>query len=144
MLELADIDIERGAAQMPPLERIDERALVDDLAARDVDEDAALFHQRKALLVEEARCLRGPLAAHDDEIALRQDAVEFRGAPQFTEARRQLLTGRRSGAASADYPHPERGAEPADIEPDPSGADDAGCLAFDQERAVGAVVESAA
>src|ERR1051325_1141880 len=94
MLELADIDIERGATQMPPVERIGERILVDDLAARDVDENAALFHQRKALLVEEARCLRGPLAAHDDEIALRQHAVEFRGAPQFAEARRQSPVGR--------------------------------------------------
>src|SRR5690242_6630189 len=136
MLELADIDIERGATQMVAVERIGERDLVDDLAARYVDEDAALFHQRKALLVEEARCLRRPLAAHDDEVALRQHAVEVRGAPQFGEAGRQWLAGGRSGAAGADDPHPERGAEPADIEPDPSGADDAGGLALDQERAV--------
>src|ERR1051326_7452701 len=97
MLELADIDIERGAAQMAAVERIGERDLVDDLAARYVDEDAALFHQRKALLVEEARCLRRPLAAHDDEVALRQHAVEFRGAPQFAEARRQWLPRGQNG-----------------------------------------------
>src|ERR1051325_2503307 len=113
MLELADIDIERGAAQMAPVERIGERVLVDDLAARDVDEDAALSHQRKALLVEKARCLRRPLAAHDDEIALRQHAVEFRGAPQFAEARRQWLAGRRSAAAGAGGPPPRRGARAA-------------------------------
>src|SRR5438105_4547294 len=129
---------------MALVERIGERVLIDDLAARHIDKDAALLHQREARLVEEARRLRRPLAAHDDEIALRQQAVELRGAGQFAETWRQRLAGTRRCAACPDDPHAERGAEPADIAPDAAGADDAGGLAFDQQRAIGAMIESAA
>ena len=79
MFELAHIDIEGRAAQMALVERVGERVLVDNLAARNIDKDTALLHQREALLVEETRRLRRPLAAHDNEIALRQQAVKLRG-----------------------------------------------------------------
>src|SRR6266550_1275389 len=131
MLELADIDIERDAAQTALIERLGERVLVDDLAARDIDQDAALFHQRETVLVEEAGRLGRPLAADRDDIGIRQEAVEIVGAAEFAEALRQWLARLRRAAAGADDPHAEGGAEPADIEPDAAGADDAGRLAFD-------------
>src|SRR3954463_8665111 len=53
-LELADIDIQYRAAQMVALQSAEERVLIDDLAPRDVDQHAAAFHRRKAMLVEQA------------------------------------------------------------------------------------------
>src|SRR5439155_20866834 len=130
MLELADIDIERDAAQPTLIERLGERVLIDDLAARDIDQDAALLHQREAVLVEEARRLRRPLTADRDDIGIRQKAVEIGGAAQFAEALRQWLARLRRVAAGADDPHAERGAKPAGIEPDAARAERAGPLSF--------------
>src|SRR3979411_3010350 len=102
MLELADINIERDAAQTALIERLGERILVDDLAARDIDQDAALFHQRETVLVEEARRLRRPLAADRGDICIGEEAVEIRGAAELAEALRQWLAWLRRAAAGAD------------------------------------------
>src|SRR3954452_21949960 len=104
MLELADIDIERDAAHAALIERLGERVLVDDLAARDIDQDAALFHQREPVLVEYPRRLRRPLAADRDDIGIWQKAVEIGGAAQFAEALRQWRVRLRRVAAGADNP----------------------------------------
>src|ERR1700704_251452 len=137
MLELADIDIERDAAQAALIERLGECVLVDDLAARDIGQDAALFHQGETVLVEEPGRLGRPLAADRDDIGIGQKAVELGGAAEFAEALRQWLAPLRRGAAGADDPHAERGAELADIEPDAAGADNEGRLALDHQWPVG-------
>ena len=82
------------------------------------------------------------MAADHDKIALRQKAVEIRGAADFTEPRRQRFARPRA-APGPDDPHADRRAEPADIAADAAGADDAGGLAFDQKRPVGAMLEGA-
>src|SRR3954453_17492807 len=104
MLELADIDIERDAAQAALIERLGERVLVDDLAARDIDQDAALFHQGETVLVEEPGRLRRPLAADRDDIGIRQKAVEIGGAAHFAEALRQWLAPLRRGGGGGGPP----------------------------------------
>src|ERR1700744_527584 len=110
-------------------ERVAQRLLVDDLAARDVDEHGARLHQRKAVLVEETGRLRRPMAADHHEIALRQEPVELRRATYLAESRWRGRIRLRV-AAGPDHPHAQRSAEPADIEPDAAGADDARRLAF--------------
>jgi MFS family permease len=75
-LEFADIDIERHAAQVIALQRVEKGILVDDLATGDVDQHAALLHRGKTGLVEQAHRLRRPLAADHDKIAVRQQPVE--------------------------------------------------------------------
>src|SRR3954451_2424491 len=51
-LELADIDIQRCAAQMVALQRAEECVLINDLAPRDVNQHAAALHRREAALIE--------------------------------------------------------------------------------------------
>src|SRR5271156_2962825 len=127
---------------MVAFERLGERVLVDDFAARDIDQHASRLHPRETALVEQPVRLGRPLAADHDEVALRQKAVEIRGAAHFAAPRRQGVVRLRV-APGADDPHADRSAEPADVAPYPAGADDAGGLAFDQKRPVGAVLESA-
>src|SRR5262245_38001470 len=129
VLELADIDIERCAAQMIALERVGEGLLVDDLTPGDVDEHAPRLHRCKAVLVEETGRLRCPLAADHHEIALRQEPIEIPGAAKLAESRWQGLVWVRV-AAGADDPHAEGDAEFTDIEPDSAGAHDARSLTF--------------
>src|SRR5579883_2219884 len=81
MLEFADIDIERRAAQMAARERLGQGRLVDNLAAGEVDEHAACLHAGEAVAVEQPGRLRRPLAADHDKIAFRQQAVEIPAAP---------------------------------------------------------------
>src|SRR6516165_1352792 len=125
---------------MTLFERVAECVLLDDFAARDIDEHTARLHQAKAAVVEETVRLRCPLAADHDEIAGRQVAVEILGPTEFAEPRWQRLAGFRV-ATRSDDPHAECRTEPADLEADTAGADDAGGLSFDQKRPVGAVVE---
>ena len=87
VLEFADINIERCAAQMIALERVGKRLLVDDLTPGNVDEHASRLHRCKAILVEETGGLRCPLAADHHEIALRQEPIEISGAAKLAESR---------------------------------------------------------
>src|ERR1700722_269880 len=128
-LEFADIDVERRAAQMIVLKSIGQSILVDDFAARDIDQDAPRLHRREAVLVEEPGCLRRPLAADHHEVALRQKPVDRPGPGDLAEALRQGRTWLRV-AAGAEDPHAKRGAQPAYFEPDPAGANHADGLAL--------------
>src|SRR6516162_8444932 len=129
MLEFADINIERCAAQMIALERVGKSLLVDDLTPGNVDEHAPRLHRCKAILVEEPGSLRCPLAADHHEIALRQEPIEILRPTKLAESRWQGPAWVRV-AAGADDPHAEGGAEFADIEPDSAGAHDARGLTF--------------
>src|SRR5580700_2737257 len=143
VLELPDIDIERRAAQTIALQRVDECVLIDDLAARDIDQHAPRLHRGKTVLVEEPGGLRRPLAADHNEIALRQKPVEIRGAAKLGKPLRKRRAKLRALAAGAHDPHAERGAELADIEPDATGADDTGRLPVNQQRPIRPMVEGA-
>ena len=50
-LEFANIDIERGAAQVIAVQRIEKGILVDDLATGNVDQHAALHYRQQAACV---------------------------------------------------------------------------------------------
>jgi hypothetical protein len=52
VFEFVDMDVEGGPAQMALFQRLGERLLVDDFAAREIDEDAVLFHGGKAATIE--------------------------------------------------------------------------------------------
>ena len=71
MLELANIDIEHGAAQVIAGQRVSQSVLIDDLAPSDVDEDAVRLHSGETVLVEQAVRFRRPLATDGDDIAVR-------------------------------------------------------------------------
>src|SRR5215471_7560866 len=129
VLEFTNINIERRAAQMIALEGVGEGLLVDDLAPGDVDEHAPQLHRGKAVLVEQTGRLRRPLATDHHEIAVRQESIEIPSAAKLAKSRRQALDWVRV-AAGAEDAHAERGAESADIEPNPAGAHDARRLAF--------------
>ncbi len=69
VLELADIDVEGGAAQVVAGQRVGQGLFIDDLAAGDIDQHGPRLHGGKALRVEQAGRLGRPLAADGDEIA---------------------------------------------------------------------------
>jgi hypothetical protein len=129
VLEFTDIDIEHSASYVIAAKRIDEGFLVDDLAPDDVDEHAPRLHRGKAVDVKETGRLRRPLAADHNKIAVRQEPIQFPGATEFAEPRRQRQAWLRVAAGTKD-PHTERGAESADIAPDSADAHDACSLAF--------------
>src|ERR1700688_1019349 len=104
MLELADVYVESGAAQVIMLQSVGQGVFVDDLSTRDVDQDAARFHRGEAVFVEKAGCVRRPLAADRDDVAAWQERVEIGGAAEFTESRGQGLV-RSCMTAGADYMH---------------------------------------
>src|SRR5579875_1671408 len=141
MLELADIDIEHGTAQLLAREGLGQRLLVDDLAARDIDQHASGLHQGEPPGIEQPVGFGRPLAADHDKIALPQEPVEVGGSADFGETRRQRFAGawRPTGADNA---HAEAGAQPSDIPPDAAGADHTATLAVELHRPVAAVVEN--
>ena len=99
MLEFADIDIERNSAQVIALERIGKSFLVNDRAARYIDEHTSGLHCGKTVVIEQTGRLGRPLAANDDEIALRQKSIEVVSAAELTEPRRQFTRlGVKAGA----------------------------------------------
>src|SRR6266850_7374675 len=123
---------------MTAFERVGKVVLVDDLAAGDVDENAPRLHRGKAVFVEETMGFRRPLAADHHEIAVWQVTLEISRAADLTEPRRRRLARLRA-APGADNPHAECRAKSAHITPDAPGADDAGGLALDQQRPIGAM-----
>src|ERR1700730_17708921 len=82
------------------------------------------------------------MTADNDEVADRQGTIEIPGAADLAKPRRRGLVRLRA-TPGAHNPHAERGAEPADIAADAAGADDAGGLALDQQRPIGAMIENA-
>ena len=55
---LLDEDVERGAADLPALERLEQRGLVDDAAARAFTSSTPFFILAKRVVVDEALGLR--------------------------------------------------------------------------------------
>src|ERR1700736_1327057 len=127
---------------MTAFERVGEVVLVDDLAAGDIDEHTPRLHCSKPVFVEETMGLGRPLAADHDEIAVRQIAMESSRATNLTEPCRHGLARLRA-TPGADDAHAECRAEAADIAADAAGADNAGGLTLDQQRAIGAMIEDA-
>ena len=85
--------IERGAADPPFPQRGHERLLIDDGAARDVDQERVALHQADALAVDEPRRLRRQRTAQDHDIAFGHQHVEV----ERRHALRQGSGGARGG-----------------------------------------------
>ena len=66
--ELADIDVERDAAQLFCGQSTDQRGFVDNLATCHVDQTRPQLHRRKRLRPDQPIRLRRPLATNRDEL----------------------------------------------------------------------------
>ena len=92
-------DVERGARRsVPSLQRRGERALVDDRAARGVDEDRGRLHQPQRFGVDQVAGLLGQRAVDRDEVRALQQ-LEDVGASVL-----RLLLRRRPSSSSAGRP----------------------------------------
>jgi 2-methylisocitrate lyase-like PEP mutase family enzyme len=69
-------DVERGAGDAVCLQRVIKRRLVDDAAARRVDDESGPLHVRQPRRVEEPDRLGGFRAMDRDEIGPRDSGVE--------------------------------------------------------------------
>ena len=65
-------DVERRACEVPALERLRERVLVDDAAARGVDESRALLHQAQLALPDQSLGLGCERQMDRDEVGLHE------------------------------------------------------------------------
>src|SRR5205814_7163483 len=140
VLELAVVDVQTDAAQLPCRQRRDQRLFVDDLPAGHVDQHRSGTHRRKRLATDQAGRLRCPLTTDGHEVTLSQQRMEMLGTFETAEARGQGVP-RRNVTPRADDAHPRPGAQGSDRLPDPAGADDSHGLAIDLDWPVGAVTE---
>src|SRR5215472_6950279 len=114
-------DIDRGAAEPVLGQRGIKRVLVDDLAARDVDEERAGLHQRQPPRVEQICRFRPQRGADRDRVAARQHLVE-RG--ERVDAL-DLGIRRTRAAVGGDNAAAERRGAARYLAPDAAIADDA-------------------
>ena len=61
-------DVERGAGDFPAFQRGDQRGLIDDAAARDVDEIGRRLHGGENLCADDAARFRRKRRQHDQKI----------------------------------------------------------------------------
>ena len=69
-------DVETCAGDASLAQRLDERVLIDDRAARDVDEEGGRLHQPQPARVEQAARLVGQRAGDDDDVGVREQRLE--------------------------------------------------------------------
>ena len=132
---LAREDVERGAGELPGRDRLRERLLVDERAARGVHEPGAVAHVRDRLAVDQAARLVGERRVERDDVGRGEQLLH----------RLRLLDAEVAEAVDADegvvsddrHPEPERAARnlladapeadhaerlPGDLDPAPAGA----------------------
>ena len=121
-------DVERGAAEPALLQRLHKRRLVDDVAARDVDEDRGRLEQGEPAGVDQVVGLGRVRRREDEDVGLGEQLVELPGRLDAVDAelgcRPPLERPHR-----ADHACVERGREPSDLAADLAEADDADDLA---------------
>src|SRR4051794_1130050 len=74
---LALPDIEPGGEEAPALQRVEQRRLVDDAAARGVDDDRGLLHQRELRRADHVPGLGGERDVDAHQVALPQKVLQF-------------------------------------------------------------------
>lgn len=141
MLELACIDVETDAAQFALLESYEQRLLIDDFAASNVDQDGSRPHGVECLASDQVGRLRRPLATDRYAIALRQQRMQAVRAFQSGKARWQSVS-RTYVAPGADNAHTNGGAQLANLPADTTRADDTKRFAFKDGRTVITVMEA--
>ena len=101
-------DVERGAGDLPVVQRLRERLVVDDRAARRVDQDRGRLHQRERVGV--------------DQVA--GAGVSGSGSRRSPSGAAGARGRCRRPSAAARHLHPEAGGAPGDRLADPPEADD--------------------
>ena len=119
---LAREHVERGAAEPAVSQRLDNRHIVDQLAARDVHEQRASFDPIQLATADDLLGVGRVRQREDDDVALREELVELVGRQHFVDA-----VDRRAGGAPANRrdAHAEGSRQPGDRGSDRSEADDA-------------------
>src|SRR5437762_4260318 len=120
-------DIDRGAADCAIAQGSVERILVDDCAARDVDEECRRFHPREAAGVEQPLGFGPEGGADRDSVAERQHLVECRQRIDALDAVAGLARATVRGKDMAA----ESGGTARHLSPDPTEPDDPQCRAAD-------------
>ena len=112
-------DVEAGAGDASLLERSDDGGLVDDFAARHVDEVSRGLHDREGGIVQEAACLRRQRAADDDDVRGGEEVVEAVHAPEGAHLGRPVYVLDVDGDdVHAERPRPLRHGAARPAEPD--------------------------
>jgi hypothetical protein len=114
--------VERRAAELPARERRRDGRLVDDAAARGVDQDRAALHRREPSRVDEVPRRRDQRHVQRDDVGLREQRLETARLDARVAPRRRV---RRQRDVVADRAHAERAAHPRGTPADVAEADDA-------------------
>src|SRR4051794_479605 len=75
-------DVEPSGEEAPALQRVIQRRLVDDAAARGVDQDGGLFHQRELRSADHLSRLAGEWDVDAYQVALPQKVFQFLDLPE--------------------------------------------------------------
>src|SRR6266508_753870 len=75
-LEFPIVNVERDAAQASVGQSLQQGFFVDNLTARDVDQNRSWFHSRKSRAADQMVCLLGPRATNGDELAIAQQIMQ--------------------------------------------------------------------
>src|SRR6266508_6602282 len=75
-LELAVVDIQGDAAQPSFGQSLQKDFFVDNLTARNVDQNRSSFHRRKSRAADQMVCLLRPGATNGDELAFAQQVMQ--------------------------------------------------------------------
>ena len=129
-------DVERCGRDLPGLQRIDERGLVDQLAARRVDDAHTVAHPRERLRVDRAARLRGQRLVQGEEIGRREHIFD-RFGPLRADVAEPLRVDERVVRDDA-HPQPDRAAP--DLLPDPAEAEHAERLVRELDAAPAAAL----
>jgi hypothetical protein len=113
-------DVERRSGQLAALQRLDERVLVDELAARGVDEARPVDHARDHLRVDDPARLGTERQVERDELRVGERRLHRLGALD-AELAEALLRDER---VVRDHAHPEPGGAARDLLADPAEAED--------------------
>src|SRR6266545_1542989 len=89
-LEFSIVNVECDAAQPSVGQSLQQGFFVDNLTARDVDQNRSWFHRRKSGAADKMVCLRRPRATNGDELALAQQVMQKIRGFESCEAGRKL------------------------------------------------------
>src|SRR5262245_33484188 len=141
--ELADVDVQGDAAKFPLSQSLQQGFFVDDLPARDVDQDRSRFHRCKSRSAYQMGRLFRPRAANGYELAFGEQVMQEVGGLQSCEARRKWRP-RSHVPARADHAHTRCRTKVCCLLANASCADNAGRLVPDYYGIVSPVIETVA
>ena len=113
-------DVEPGMAEMPALQRRQQRSFVDERPARGVDEDRAGLHARHALGAEKAPCLLAEREMQRDHVRSLQQGIDVGQCDRSVGKRR---------AVKRDHLHAQAFGDARHLAPDAAEPDNAQRLA---------------